>query len=147
MELWSKIRRRVLTGELTKRAACREYDLHWETLEKILAHVEPPGYRRTKPRRKPKIEPFLPVIHEILEAQVPAQSRRSDGPASRLLQLLLAVADVRNERTADPNACDDGGTGRYAVDDRRPVRCRDEAATGQGTICTHRQVDPKASRS
>ena len=36
MEMWSEIRRRVLTGELTKRAACREYDLHWETLEKIL---------------------------------------------------------------------------------------------------------------
>ena len=43
MEMWSEIRRRVLTGELTKRAACREYDLHWETLEKILAHVEPPA--------------------------------------------------------------------------------------------------------
>ena len=39
MEMWSEIRRRVLTGELTKRAACREYDLHWETLEKILAEV------------------------------------------------------------------------------------------------------------
>ena len=37
MEMWSEIRRRVLTGELTKRAACREYDLHWETLEKSSA--------------------------------------------------------------------------------------------------------------
>ena len=74
--MWSEIRRRVLTGELTKRAACREYDLHWETLEKILAHVEPPGYRRTKPRHKPKIEPFLPIIEEILESDRKAPKKQ-----------------------------------------------------------------------
>jgi transposase len=76
MELWSEIRRRVLTGELTKRAACREYELHWETLEKILTHVEPPGYRRKVPRRKPKIEPFLPIIHEILESDRTAPKKQ-----------------------------------------------------------------------
>jgi len=76
MEMWSEIRRRVLTGELTKRAACREYDLHWETLEKILAHVEPPGYRRTKPHHKPKIEPFLPIIEEILESDRKAPKKQ-----------------------------------------------------------------------
>jgi transposase len=76
MELWSEIRRRVLTGELTKRSACREYDLHWETLEKILTHVEPPGYRRKAPRRKPKIEPFLPIIQEILESDRTAPKKQ-----------------------------------------------------------------------
>jgi transposase len=76
MELWSEIRRRVLTGELTKRSACREYDLHWETLEKILAHVEPPGYRRKAPRRKSKLEPFLSIIHEILESDRKAPKKQ-----------------------------------------------------------------------
>ncbi len=76
MELWSEIRRRVLTGELTKRSACREYDLHWETLEKILTHVEPPGYRRKAPRRKPKIAPFLPIIQEILESDRTAPKKQ-----------------------------------------------------------------------
>ena len=46
MELWTEIRQQVLGGELSKRAACREYEIHWETLKKILKHVEPPGYRR-----------------------------------------------------------------------------------------------------
>lgn len=67
MHQWTEIRRRVLTGEISKRAACREYVLGWHTLEKILAHEEPPGYRRTKPRKKPKLEDFLPIIHQILE--------------------------------------------------------------------------------
>lgn len=79
MEIWAEIRRRVHNGELSKRAACREYDLHWKTLRKILEHVEPPGYRRSKPRSRPKIEPFLPIIHEILEAdkKAPRKQRHS----------------------------------------------------------------------
>ena len=67
MEQWIEIRRRVLNGELSKRAACAEYGIHWDTLKKILTHSEPPGYRLKKPRRS-KLEPFLPVIHEILES-------------------------------------------------------------------------------
>ena len=65
MEKWAEIRRRVLSDEISKRAACAEYEIHWDTLQKILTHSEPPGYRQTKPRRS-KLEPFLPIIHEIL---------------------------------------------------------------------------------
>ena len=36
MELWIEIRRPVSGGELSKRKACAEYDIHWETLDKIL---------------------------------------------------------------------------------------------------------------
>ena len=48
MEFWSEVRRRVLTGKLTKRAARRKYHLHWDTLTKILENAEPPGYRQRK---------------------------------------------------------------------------------------------------
>src|SRR3954471_21854179 len=64
---WAEIRRRVLVDGLSKRAACRAYDIHWDTLTKILGHPEPPGYRRTAPRPRPKLDPFLGVIHQILE--------------------------------------------------------------------------------
>ena len=66
MEKWAEIRRRVLNGEVSKRSACAEYEIHWETLQKILTHTEPPGYRRTK-RRTSKLDPYLPIIHEILQ--------------------------------------------------------------------------------
>ena len=36
MELWAEIRRRVLTGEISKRAARDQYEIHWATLKKIL---------------------------------------------------------------------------------------------------------------
>ena len=67
MHLWTEIRRLVLTKQKSKRAICQEYDLHWKTLQKILNHEEPPGYRQRQPRAKPKLARFLPIIHEILE--------------------------------------------------------------------------------
>ncbi len=66
MEFWKEVRRRVLTNELSKRRACAEYGLGWRTLQKILTHDEPPGYRKSQPRAKPKIEAFLGIIHQIL---------------------------------------------------------------------------------
>src|SRR3954466_9183436 len=67
MEDWAEIRRRVLADGLSGRAACREYKIHWKTLKKVLDNPEPPGYRRTKPRRPSILEPLLPVVHQILE--------------------------------------------------------------------------------
>jgi transposase len=67
MQLWTEIRRLVLTKQKTKRAICQEHHLHWKTLQKILNHAEPPGYRQRQPRAKPKLDRFLPIIHEILE--------------------------------------------------------------------------------
>jgi len=76
MEQWTEVRRRVLTGQLSKRAACREYKLSWHTLEKMLTHDEPPGYRQKGPRVKPVLKPFLPIIHEILEADKRAPKKQ-----------------------------------------------------------------------
>src|SRR6516164_2455276 len=67
MEKWSEIRRRVLVDGLGKRAACREYGIHYKTLKKILPPPEPPGYRRSTPRRPSVLEPLLPVVHQILK--------------------------------------------------------------------------------
>jgi hypothetical protein len=50
VDQWIEIRRRVLNGEPGKRAVCVEYDIHWDTLTKILTHSAPPDYRLTKLR-------------------------------------------------------------------------------------------------
>jgi transposase len=67
MENWAEIRRRVLVDHQSKRSVCREFDIHWDTLQKISNHPEPPGYRRAAPRPRPKLDPFLPVLYQILE--------------------------------------------------------------------------------
>ena len=86
MELWSEVRRRVLTGQISKRAACREYDIHWQTLQKMLQHSEPPGYRREKSRPS-KLDPFLPVIEEILASDRKVH-RKQRHTAKRIFERL-----------------------------------------------------------
>ena len=79
MEMWAEVRRRVLTGELSKRAACQEYGINWRTLGKMLAHVEPPGYRRKAKREQPVLGPHVSWIHEVLEQdkQEPKKQRHT----------------------------------------------------------------------
>ena len=89
MLLWTEIRRRVLTEQLSKRRACQEYDLHWHTLTKILEHSEPPGYRQVRPRPKRKLAPFLPIIHEILKQDQHAP-RKQRHTAKRIFDRLKA---------------------------------------------------------
>ena len=68
MQDWTDIRRKVLREGASKRSICREYGIAFETLQKILAHPEPPGYRQSVARLRPKLEPYLGVIEEILIA-------------------------------------------------------------------------------
>lgn len=79
MKQWSEIRRRVLNKEISKRQACREYGVHWDTLRKIEGNVEPPAFRRSSPRAKPVLAAYLGHIQAILEADKsePAKQRHT----------------------------------------------------------------------
>ena len=79
MNEWVDIRLRVLRGEVSKRRILSEKGMHWTTLARILQYSEPPGYRLTKERSKPKIGPFLDRIADILESdkQLPKKQRHT----------------------------------------------------------------------
>jgi transposase len=79
MQDWTEIRQRVLVERIPKRQVCREYGVAYETLQKILTHPEPPGYRRSSPRPKTKIGPYLGVIEQILrdDAGAPVKQRHT----------------------------------------------------------------------
>ena len=68
MDKWTEIRRKVIVDGVSKRQIQRETGLAWKTLEKILEHSSPPGYRRKTPYAKPKIGPYLDIIRRIIEA-------------------------------------------------------------------------------
>ena len=87
MNDWTEIRRKVLVEGASKRSICRDYGLGWWTLEKILTHSEPPGYRVTTRRHKPKLGDFLVVIDGILEADKDAP-RKQRHTARRIFERL-----------------------------------------------------------
>jgi transposase len=76
IENWANIRRDILVDGMSRRAACKKYNLNFRTIQKILPHAEPPGYCQTAARGKLKIEPYLPIIHEILEADTKAHKKQ-----------------------------------------------------------------------
>ena len=103
MENWAEIRRRVLADGLSGRAACREYKIHWKTLKKILENTEPPGYRRTKPKRPSILEPLLPVVHQILEDDKKAP-RKQRHTGQRIFDRLRAEHGYRGGLTTVKDA-------------------------------------------
>lgn len=89
MHNWTEIRRLVLTEKKSKRAVCKDFSIHWKTLEKILKHPEPPGYRQRQPRERPKLDPFVPIIQEILEQDKTAP-RKQRHTTKRIFDRLRA---------------------------------------------------------
>jgi transposase len=67
LDTWAEIRRRVASGELRLRQAWRSYHLNFRTARTIVHQHDPPSYQATKPRAKPVLGPFLPLVHQILE--------------------------------------------------------------------------------
>ena len=67
MEWWTHLRVRSAQEGISKRQLCREEGIGWGTLEKVLAHPEPPGYRRSAPYPAPKLGPFVARIAQILD--------------------------------------------------------------------------------
>lgn len=77
MQLWAEIRRRVLAGELSIRQAATEYDLNFRTVHKIVHQAQPPaGSTLARPRPKPVLDPFLPIIRQILTADLAAPPKQ-----------------------------------------------------------------------
>ncbi len=108
MQQWSEIRRRVLVEGASKRSIVAEYRIGWRTLQKILHHPEPPGYRQGSPRPKTKLGPYLPVIEQILSSDRDAppkqhhtskrifeRLRDEHGYEGGLTQVRVAVARYR----------------------------------------------------
>ncbi len=106
MEEWTEIRRKVLVEGASKRPIRREYGVGAGTLEKILSHPEPPGYRAAAPRPKPKLGPYFGVIDEILasDRDAPPKQRHT---AKRIFERLRdehgyagGITQVKGRRSA-----------------------------------------------
>jgi transposase len=89
MEQWNEIRRKVLVEGVSRRQIYREYGVGWRTLEKMLEHPEPPGYRQRVPRRRPKLDAFVGVIDGILGGDLdPSTPRKQRHTARRIFERL-----------------------------------------------------------
>src|SRR6202158_2327586 len=79
VELYAQVRRAVYVEGLSRREVARRYGIAPRTVAKMLAFSVPPGYRRSKPPARPKLDPFVGIIDRILEEDKsrPAKQRHT----------------------------------------------------------------------
>ena len=70
VEVYLRVRRAVMVEGMSVREVSRVFGLHRDTVRKMLAYSVPPGYRRQRQPRRPKLEPYTGVIDRILGGSV-----------------------------------------------------------------------------
>jgi transposase len=89
VELYGRVRHACHVEGLSQREAARRFGIHRSTVRKMLSFAVPPGYRRTKPPLRPKLEPFTALIDAILAADRAAPSKQRHT-AKRIFERLRA---------------------------------------------------------
>ena len=67
VELYGRVRHAVMIEGLSQREAARCFGIDPRTVRKMLSYSVPPGYVRTRPPVRPKLDPFIAIIDRILE--------------------------------------------------------------------------------
>ena len=81
MELYGRVRYAVFVDGMSRREAARIFGINRRTVEKMLRFSIPPGYRRDKAIRRPKLDAYTGIIDEILETDklVPKKQRHTSN--------------------------------------------------------------------
>lgn len=67
VELYGRVRYAVRIEGISRREAARRFGIDPRTVAKMLAFSVPPGYRRSRPPARPKLDAFVGIIDRILE--------------------------------------------------------------------------------
>ena len=59
VEIYARVRHAVLIVGISERAAAERYGINARTVSKMLKFSMPPGYVRTKPPIRPKLDAFI----------------------------------------------------------------------------------------
>ncbi len=79
MELYRKVRQAYFRQGLSKRAIARHFGISRDSVDKMIVYSVPPGYRRTAPVKRPKLDGFTEIIEQWLreDADRPRKQRHT----------------------------------------------------------------------
>ena len=129
---WTRIRRRVLAGGVSKRQIQRETGISRQTVRKMVEFPIPPGYRRKKPIDRRKLHLCSALIDSVVKEDQ-GKSKKQQHTARQIWEWL------RGEH---------GFTGGYTIvkDYVREARCRTASAATSNTsqLAFNQHEDPAA---
>lgn len=89
VDLYARVRRACHVEGMSRRQAARVFGIDPKTVAKMLRFSVPPGYRRSKPAARPKLDPLAPVIDQIL-VEDESRPRKQRHTARRIFERLKA---------------------------------------------------------
>lgn len=87
MELYLKVRQAHFQDGLSGRKIARDFGISRDSVSKMLAYSEPPGYRRTAPIKRPKLDAFTTQIDQWL-SEDKVRPRKQRHTAKRIFERL-----------------------------------------------------------
>ena len=87
VDFYAEVRRACRVKGMSIREASRVYDLDRKTIRKMLSFSVPPGYRRRRAPKRPKLDPFIGIIDQILEEDG-ARPRKQRHTVKRIFERL-----------------------------------------------------------
>ena len=87
VDLCLKMRQAHFQDGLSDRQIAREFGISRDSVAKMLAYSEPPGYRRVGPIRRPKLDAFMGQIDQRL-VEDKARPRKPSPTAKRIFERL-----------------------------------------------------------
>jgi len=97
VELYLKVRLAIRDG-MSAREAARRFGISRESVKKMLSFSVPPGYRRTAPIKRPKLDGFSEIIDQWLRDDV-GQHRKQRHAAKRVFDRLRDEHGVTGDYT------------------------------------------------
>lgn len=78
MELYLRVRLAVSEG-MTQRQAAKHFNISRDSVAKMVSYSTPPGYQRRTPIRRPKLDAFVSMIEQWLDAdmEMPRKQRHT----------------------------------------------------------------------
>ena len=76
VELYGRVRHAVRIEGLSHREAARRFGIDPRTVAKMMVFSVPPGYRRSAPPARPKLDPLIGIIDRILEEDKSRQAKQ-----------------------------------------------------------------------
>ncbi len=89
VDLYARVRRACHVDGMSQRQAAQVFGIDPKTVAKMLRFSVPPGYRRSKPPARPKLDAFTGAIDRILEEDQ-GRPRKQRHTARRIFQRLKA---------------------------------------------------------
>jgi hypothetical protein len=125
VELYLKVRLALRDG-MSAREAARHFGISRESVKKMVSFSVPPGYRRTAPIKRPKLDGFTEIIDQWLSDDV-GQHRKQRHTAKRVL-----IGCGRN-------------TGSPAATPSSRITCASSSADGERCLsrCTMSPATPR----